>query len=123
MEKGSRRTVNAGLRPRPTDGRRGLAGRRDLAFGRHLCGEQLPVNEPAVRSLSLINGTLTISAETQSSHGSVARAALPSWAEAGRAAKDNSKPEQRAVWLRSCWSIRSFNRRGGRPTREAGNDD
>jgi hypothetical protein len=24
----------------------------------------------------------------------------PSWAEAGRAAKDNSKPEQQAVWLR-----------------------
>jgi cell division protein FtsZ len=47
----------------------------------------------------LDNGTLTISAETRSSHGSVARAALPSWAEAGRAANDNSKPEQQAVWL------------------------
>jgi hypothetical protein len=51
-------------------------------------------------NLSLINGTLTISAETRSSHGSVARVGLPSWAEAGRAAKDNSKPEQQAVWLR-----------------------
>jgi hypothetical protein len=80
------------------------------------------VKEPAVPSFSLINGTLTISAETRSSHGSVALAALPSWAEAGRAAKDNSKPEQQAVRLRSCWSIRSFNHRGGRPTGE-GNDD
>src|ERR1700723_4616003 len=66
----------------------------------------------------LDNGTLTISAETRSSLGSVARAALPSWTEAGRAANDNGKPEQQAVWLRSCWSISSFNRRGGRPRKK-----
>ena len=62
------------------------------------------VKESAVPSFSSINGTLTISAETRSSQGSVARAALPSWAEAGRAANDNSKPEQQAVWLRSAHS-------------------
>jgi hypothetical protein len=50
--------------------------------------------EPAVPSLSLINGTLTISAKTRPSNGSGARAALPSWTEAGRAAKDDIKPEQ-----------------------------
>src|ERR1700722_8200766 len=64
---GSRGTVNAGLRPRPPREDEAPVGDLDLAFG-HLCGAAARTAKRAGHpSFSLINGTLTISAETRSS--------------------------------------------------------